>query len=92
MATAILSALTGKKVRKDVAMTGEITLRGKVLPIGGLKEKSLAAFRSGVYKVIIPMQNKKDIEDIPKNIASQLEIIPVKDVDEIFALALRDEG
>ena len=90
MATAILSALTGRKVRKDIAMTGEITLRGKVLPIGGLKEKSLAAFRSGIYKVIIPAQNKKDIEDIPKNIASQLEIIPVKEVDEIFSLALRD--
>ena len=90
MATALLSAFTDKKVRKDVAMTGEITLRGKVLPIGGLKEKALAAFRSGINKIIIPAQNKKDIEDIPKNIASQMEIIPVSEVSEIFSLAIRD--
>lgn len=90
MATAILSALTDKKVRKDVAMTGEITLRGKVLPIGGLKEKSLAAFRSGIYEIIIPKQNLKDVEDIPKNIAKKLHIIPVDNVSEIFSIAIRD--
>lgn len=90
MATAILSALTDKKVRKDVAMTGEITLRGKVLPIGGLKEKSLAAFRTGIYKVIIPKKNVKDIEDVPKNIADKLTFIPASDVSEIFAVAIDD--
>lgn len=90
MATAILSALTDKKVRKDVAMTGEITLRGKVLPIGGLKEKALASFRAGVYNVIIPAKNKKDIEDVPKNIAEKLTFIPVSDVSEIFSIAIKD--
>ncbi len=90
MATAILSALTEKKVRKDIAMTGEITLRGKVLPIGGLKEKSLAAFRSGIYKIIIPKKNVKDIEDVPKNIADKLTFIPVSDVSEIFSVAIDD--
>lgn len=89
MATAILSALTEKKVRKDVAMTGEITLRGKVLPIGGLKEKALAAFRSNIYEIIIPKQNLKDVEDIPKNIADKLKIIPVDNVSEIFSIAIR---
>ncbi len=89
MATAILSALTDKKVRKDIAMTGEITLRGKVLPIGGLKEKALAAFRSGIYEIIIPKKNLKDVEDIPKNIAKNLKIIPVENVSEIFDIAIR---
>lgn len=89
MATAILSALTNKKVRKDIAMTGEITLRGKVLPIGGLKEKALAAFRSGIYEIIIPKQNLKDVEDIPSNIAEKLKIIPVDNVTEIFSIAIR---
>ncbi len=90
MATAILSALTDKKVRKDIAMTGEITLRGKVLPIGGLKEKALAAFRSGIYEIIIPKKNLKDVEDIPKNIAQKMKIIPVENVSEIFDIAIRD--
>lgn len=89
MATAILSALTDKKVRKDVAMTGEITLRGKVLPIGGLKEKALAAFRSGIYEIIIPKRNLKDVEDIPRNIAEKMKIIPVENVSEIFSVAIR---
>ena len=65
MTTAVVSALTGKPVRKDVAMTGEITTRGRVLPIGGLKEKSLAAYRAGIRTIIIPEKNKKDLEDIP---------------------------
>lgn len=89
IATAILSAFTEKKVRKDIAMTGEITLRGKVLPIGGLKEKALAAFRSGIHTVIIPKKNQKDLEDIPQNIASQMEFIPVENVSEIFSVAIR---
>ena len=88
MATAILSALTNKKVRKDIAMTGEITLRGKVLPIGGLKEKALAAFRSGITEIIIPEANEKDVEDIPKKIAEKLKIVTAKDIDEIFRIAI----
>lgn len=90
LATAILSALTEKKVRSDVAMTGEITLRGKVLAIGGLKEKSLAAYRAGITDIIIPFANKKDIEDVPKNISSKINFIPVETADEVFAIAVRD--
>lgn len=90
MATAILSAITEKKVRKDIAMTGEITLRGNVLPIGGLKEKALAAFRTNIFEIIIPKKNLKDVEDIPKNIASKMKIIPVEKVSEIFSIAIRD--
>ncbi len=90
MATAILSALTGRKVRKDVAMTGEITLHGKVLPIGGLKEKALAAFRAGIYTIIIPKQNEKDVEDVPSNIKAKMDIIPVADVKDVFAIALKN--
>jgi ATP-dependent Lon protease len=88
MATALVSALSKLPVRKDVAMTGEITLRGKVLPIGGLKEKILAAIRAGVKTVIIPDQNKKDLVDIPKHILKKVEIIPVKEVDEVLKIAL----
>jgi len=84
MATAILSAFTKKPVRKSVAMTGEITLRGKVLPIGGLKEKALAAYRIGVKDIIIPADNKKDLEEIPENIREKLNFIPVTDVDAVF--------
>lgn len=84
LATAMLSAFTGKKVRKDVAMTGEITLRGNVLPIGGLKEKSLASFRTGVYNIIMPKANQKDIEDIPENIREKLNFIPVENATEVF--------
>lgn len=90
MATAILSAFTKKPVRKSVAMTGEITLRGKVLPIGGLKEKALAAYRIGVKDVIIPVDNKKDLEDIPKDIREKLHFIPVSDVDAVFKTAIID--
>lgn len=86
--TAIVSALTGNPVRADVAMTGEITLRGDVLAIGGLKEKLLAALRGGVKTVCIPMENKKDLWDIPKNVTEGLKIIPVKVIDEVLDIAL----
>ena len=88
IATAILSVFTGRKVRKDVAMTGEITLRGKVLPIGGLKEKALAARRIGIKNVIIPIGNEKDIEEIPESVRKDLFFIPVESVDEVFETAL----
>ncbi|GFO69393.1 Lon protease [Geomonas limicola] len=88
MATALVSALTRVPVRKDVAMTGEITLRGKVLPIGGLKEKILAAARLGVTTVVIPVQNKKDLEDVPKTILKKLKIVPASTIDEVLAVAL----
>jgi len=84
MATALYSALSGKKVRQDVAMTGEITLRGRVLPIGGLKEKALAALRADIRKIIIPEQNKKDLVEIPKNLRDQMKFIPVKNMDQVF--------
>ncbi|MBD5583716.1 MAG: endopeptidase La [Clostridia bacterium] len=88
MATAILSAFTKKPVKQSVAMTGEITLRGKVLPIGGLKEKALAAYRIGVKDIIIPADNKKDLEEIPENIRSKLNFIPVTDVDTVFKTSI----
>jgi ATP-dependent Lon protease len=88
MATAIVSVLTGVPIRKDVAMTGEISLRGRVLPIGGLKEKLLAALRGGVRTVLIPQENAKDLAEIPENVKSGLEIIPVSTVDEVLAKAL----
>ena len=88
MATAILSAFTQKPVKKSVAMTGEITLRGKVLPIGGLKEKALAAYRIGIQDVIIPAENKKDLEDIPETVRSRINFIPVTEVDAVFKNAI----
>ena len=88
MATAILSAFTGKPVKSSVAMTGEITLRGKVLPIGGLKEKALAAYRVGVKDVIIPAENKKDLEEIPQSVREKLNFIPVTEVDTVFRTAI----
>jgi ATP-dependent Lon protease len=88
IATAILSVFTGRKVRKDVAMTGEITLRGKVLPIGGLKEKALAARRIGIKNIIIPTANEKDIEDIPETVRKDITFIPVEEASEVFAVAL----
>ena len=88
MCTAIVSALTGIPVRADVAMTGEITLRGQVLPIGGLKEKLLAAHRGGIQTVLIPEENEKDLVDIPKNIKASLEIRPVRWIDQVLELAL----
>ncbi|MGZ6134587.1 MAG: endopeptidase La [Myxococcaceae bacterium] len=88
MATALVSALTKIPVRRDVAMTGEITLRGRVLPIGGLKEKTLAAHRAGMKTVLIPKENRKDLRDIPKRIRDQLRIIPVEYVDDVLREAL----
>ncbi|MGB0833235.1 MAG: endopeptidase La [Psychrobium sp.] len=91
MCTALVSSLTGNPVRGDVAMTGEITLRGEVLPIGGLKEKLLAAHRGGIKRVLIPHGNKKDLADIPDNVIGDLEIHPVKWVDEVLMLALEQD-
>ena len=88
IATAVFSALTGKGVRNDVAMTGEITLRGKVLPIGGLKEKSLAAMRAGIKKVLIPIDNMKDLADIPESVKNGVKFIPVENVSEVFNIAI----
>ena len=90
MVTAIVSTLTGIAVRRDVAMTGEVTLRGHVLPIGGLKEKLLAALRGGITTVIIPAENEKDLVEIPANVKAGLKIIPVKHVDEVLAIALTE--
>ena len=88
MVTSIISAITEIPVDKKVAMTGEITLRGIVLPIGGLKEKLLAAHRAGIKKVLIPIENKKDLVEVPKTILETMEIIPVKNVDEVLKVAL----
>jgi ATP-dependent Lon protease len=88
MLTSIVSAITENPVDKNVAMTGEITLRGLVLPIGGLKEKLLAAHRAGIKKVVIPMENKKDLIEVPKTVLDNMEIIPVKNVDEVLKVAL----
>ena len=91
MCTALVSALTRIPVRSDVAMTGEITLRGEVLPIGGLKEKLLAAHRGGIKTVLIPDENQKDLVEIPDNIKGNLEIKPVKWIDEVLAFALTQQ-
>jgi ATP-dependent Lon protease len=91
MCTALVSALTKIPVRANVAMTGEITLRGKVLPIGGLKEKLLAAQRGGIRMVLIPEENEKDLADIPKAVLNKLEIHPVSTIDQVLSLALTDE-
>jgi len=88
MITAMVSVLTNIPVRKEVAMTGEITLRGRVLPIGGLKEKLLAALRGGVKTVLIPIDNEKDLAEIPDNVKSALKIIPVATVDDVLTAAL----
>jgi ATP-dependent Lon protease len=88
MATSIVSVLTGIPVRRDIAMTGEITLRGRVLPIGGLKEKLLAALRAGITTVFIPKQNEKDLAEIPDNVKKNLKLIPVAHVDDVIAQAL----
>jgi ATP-dependent Lon protease len=88
MATAIISAMTKIPVRRDIAMTGEVTLRGRVLPIGGLKEKLLAALRGGIKKVLIPEENAKDLAEIPDNVKNGLEIVPVAHVDDVLKHAL----
>jgi ATP-dependent Lon protease len=88
MATSIISVITGIPVRRDVAMTGEVTLRGRVLPIGGLKEKLLAALRAGLKTVIIPSDNEKDLAEIPDNVKAGLKIVPVRNVEEVLKVAL----
>lgn len=88
MATAIMSAFSGKAVRKNVAMTGEITLRGKVLPIGGLKEKTLAAYRAGIRKVIVPQENEKDLREIPKEVLSNIDVVLAENIKTVFDTAL----
>jgi ATP-dependent Lon protease len=88
MAIAIISVLTGIPIRKDIAMTGEVTLRGRVLPIGGLKEKLLAALRSGIKTVLIPQENEKDLADVPQTVKDALEIVPISTVDQAIARAL----
>jgi len=89
MATALISALTERPINKDVAMTGEITLRGRVLPIGGLKEKALGALRAGIATVILPEKNKKDLVEIPRNVKRKLKFIPVANMDEVLNIALK---
>ncbi|MGM7720942.1 endopeptidase La [uncultured Metabacillus sp.] len=91
MATALISALTGRPVRKEVGMTGEITLRGRVLPIGGLKEKSLSAHRAGLTKVIVPKENEKDLDDIPESVRKELNFVLVSHLDEVLKHALAGE-
>ena len=88
MATALVSALTGRKARQDVAMTGEITLRGRVLPIGGVKEKLLAAYRAGIKTILLPKENQKDLEDVPPHVLSDFEIVPVGNISDVLAVAL----
>jgi len=89
MATALYSALGGKCVRRGIAMTGEITLRGNVLPVGGLKEKLLAAHRAGAREVIIPRYNEQDLDDIPKEVRDALKIVRVDSMDEVIACAFK---
>lgn len=88
MTTALVSAVTGHPVRQDVAMTGEITLRGRVLPIGGLKEKTMAAYRAGIRILIIPEENRKDLEKIPEDVLKQFKVVPVRDVQEVLKTAV----
>ena len=91
MATAMMSAVTGRKVRSDLAMTGEITLRGRVLPIGGLKEKLLAAKNAGIKTVLVPKENETDVAEISSEITKGLEILPVSHMDEVLNVALVSE-
>ena len=89
MATALISALTNKPVNKDVAMTGEITLRGRVLPVGGLKEKALGALRAGISTIIIPEKNRRDLAEIPSNVKHKISFVPVKNMDRVLSLAIK---
>ena len=88
IATALISAFTGKKVKRNVAMTGEITLRGNVLSIGGLKEKALAAYRLGIRTIVIPKGNLKDLEEIPSEIVKEIKFIAVENISEVFDVAI----
>jgi ATP-dependent Lon protease len=89
MATALVSALAGRPVRHDVAMTGEITLSGRVLPIGGVKEKVLGAVRAGITSIVLPAENVADLEDLPKETRERIEVLPVRELGEVLALTLR---
>lgn len=91
MATALISTLTNKPICKDVAMTGEITLRGRVLPVGGLKEKSLGALRAGIHTVILPEKNKKDLAEIPANVKRKIRFVPVSNMDEVLSIAIEKQ-
>jgi len=91
MITALVSALTGIPVRQNVAMTGEITLRGRVLPIGGLKEKLLAAYRAGLTLALVPRENMKDLEDLPANVLQAIRVEPMEHVEEVLHFALESE-
>jgi len=88
MTTALVSVMTGIAVRQDVAMTGEITLRGRVLPIGGLKEKSLAAYRAGIKVLIIPKENEKDLEEVPPHVLSQFRVVTAEVIEDVLKEAL----
>ncbi len=90
IATALASLLTGRPVRADVGMTGEVTLRGQVLPVGGIKEKVLAAHRAGLRTVIIPKRNEKDLDDLPAEVRNEMKVVLVDRVEEVLAAALRD--
>ena len=92
IATALASALTNRPVRHQVSMTGEITLRGRVLPVGGIKEKILAAHRAGITHIVLPAENEKDLEEIPDNVLSKLQVDLVQHMDEVLALALALDG
>jgi ATP-dependent Lon protease len=92
MASALVSALTGRPINRDVAMTGEITLRGRVLPVGGLKEKALAALRANIYIIIIPKKNEKDLSEIPKNARKKIRFIPVAHMDEVLKVVLMEKN
>ena len=91
MVTSIVSSITNIPVRREIAMTGEVTLTGQVLPIGGLKEKLLAAHRAGIKEVLIPKENEKDLVDMPKKIIDDIKITPVEHVDEVLKIALTKE-
>ena len=92
MVTAMVSALTGKKVKGKLAMTGEISLSGKVWPVGGIKEKMLAAYRYGVKTVLLPKRNMQDLDELPENIRKEMQFIPVEHLDDVLKLALEDKN
>ena len=89
MATALVSALSGRPARHDTAMTGEITLSGRVLPIGGVKEKVLGAVRSGIHRIVLPSENERDLDDLPEDVRNRLEVIAVNELGEVLAPAIR---
>ena len=90
MTTALVSLLTGRRVKSDLAMTGEITLRGKVMPIGGLKEKVLAARRAGIRTVILPERNMNDLDDVPEELRREMTFVPVERIEQVITAALQE--